>query len=208
MRLYATQERGEASAADVRRQVEEVLARKEFDWDRDSLLDRIGAWLSEHIDLPGLPASWAGLEWILLAPLIAAAAWGLLRLARHLRSLAVEVDPGASVEADRVAERVAELLASARAASAAGDRVLALRHYFFALVVGLGRRGELEYRDTWTNRELLERGQPTAEISALLTPLVGDLDAKGFGAVPTSEADVAYLEDLCSRWLETVGGSR
>ena len=71
----------------------------------------------------------------------------------------------------------------------------------FALVVGLGRRGNLEYRDAWTNRELLARGRPSTEVATLLSPLVDELDRKMFGRDETTAADVERLETLCSRWL-------
>lgn len=208
MRALPTQQLEDPTHAEVRERVDRVLARDEFDWDQQSLLERIGSWLAEHIDLPSLPGAWEGLELLLLAPLFAALVWLLLRLRRHLRRLRVGPEQELADDADRVAQRVAELLETARLARAAGDLRRALRHYFFALVVGLGRRGGLEYRDTWTNRELLERGHPSAEVAALLTPLVSDLDAKGYGGAATSEADVAYLEDLCTRWLSGSGGAR
>lgn len=108
---------------------------------------------------------------------------------------------------DAVHERVAELLAAARAAEASGDRVRALRLYFFALVVGLGERGELRYRDAWTNRELLERGRPSAGVRARLTPIVADLDRKSFGTEPVGVEDVRRLEGLCTAWLTSGRGT-
>ena len=183
-----------------------MLARGEFQWDRKSLLERAFDWLGEHIDLPGLPGAWDGLQWILLAPLFVATVWCFVLLRRHLVSLRRVPDLEFAQATDELARRVGELLAGARDARAAGDLRLALRLYFFALVVGLGRRGDLEYRDTWTNRELLERGHPTAPVSLLLEPLVGDLDRKGFGLAPTTEQDVTHLADLCARWLQTLPG--
>ena len=94
-----------------------------------------------------------------------------------------------------------ELLAEARAARARGDLPLALRLFFFALVVGLGRVGDLEYHDAWTNRELLQRGSPSPQVARSLEGVVRELDLKGFGRVPTVAGDVDRLEALCSRLL-------
>jgi hypothetical protein len=103
--------------------------------------------------------------------------------------------------ASRVSRRVSELLARARTAREEGDLVLALRLTFFALVIGLGRRGDLEYRDSWTNRELLARGHPSADVAARLGPLVDELDFKMFGDGLTTESDLERLDELCRRWL-------
>jgi hypothetical protein len=73
--------------------------------------------------------------------------------------------------------------------------------FFFALVVGLGRAGDLEYHDAWTNRELLQRGSPSPRLARALEDLVRELDLKGFGCVPTVEDDVNRLEALCKSML-------
>lgn len=86
----------------------------------------------------------------------------------------------------------------ARAKRAFAD---ALRFYAWALVVGLSERGDLEYRDAWTNRELVERGRPRPEALRVLAPLVPELDAKSFGHEPALEADVERLERLCREHL-------
>jgi hypothetical protein len=105
----------------------------------------------------------------------------------------------APVAVESRAHRVARLRAEARAADARGEHVLALRLEFTALVCGLGERGDLEYRDAFTNRELLERGRPGREAEALLRPLVPELDAKSFGGEPASHADFLALSALCDR---------
>ena len=101
------------------------------------------------------------------------------------------------------AERVRELLQAAASARDEGDARLALRLYFFALVVGLGARGDLEYDDAWTNRELVERGEPNTELRAWLEPLVGELDALFFGSSQPSDGDVERLAQLAR---QHVGG--
>ena len=70
-----------------------------------------------------------------------------------------------------------------------------------ALVLGLSERGELEYRDAWTNRELLERGSPRRDVAPILAGLVPRLDAQSFGHEPAGPADVENLSSLCDRLL-------
>jgi hypothetical protein len=87
----------------------------------------------------------------------------------------------------------------AREAADRGDHVAALRLLFRTLVVGLSERGELAYRDSWPNRELLERGAPKRDVLPILAPLVPRLDAQSFGREPAGPDDVARLTAVCDR---------
>ena len=107
---------------------------------------------------------------------------------------------------EEVAHRVAELRREARAAEGAGDWIRALRLYFFATVVGLGERGDLDYRDAWTNRELFERGQPSPETRERLGPLVSELDRHSFGGRPTDAARVRVFSETCDHLLKRSSG--
>lgn len=106
---------------------------------------------------------------------------------------------GAAADARRRRERTEELLARARAAREAGDRLLAARTYLLALVVGLGEQGDLEFQPAWTNRELLERGEVSPEVRARLGGLFDELDPKTFGHVALEDDDLRRLDDLCGR---------
>lgn len=97
--------------------------------------------------------------------------------------------------------RVEELRARARAAERDGDLVLALRTHLFALVVGLGEVGDLEFRPTWTDRELLERGHPEPRVRDWLGGLLDELDPKTFGHQRVSVEDVRRLDGLSARVL-------
>ena len=92
---------------------------------------------------------------------------------------------------------VLESLDLARAARAGGDRLLALRLYFAALVVGLSRLGSLDFRESWTNHELALRGAHTPELRALLVPLVDELDPLVYGGRAVTDAHLDRLEALC-----------
>lgn len=186
----------------VRAVVEEVLARPEFREEQDPLggvLEDFFSWLEGLFPDISLPEAGAGAHQFGVT-LAALAGLGLvLLLARSLRARRRRAEE-ASPDAERAA-RVDELRARAREAEADGDLTLALRLHFFALVIGLGQRGELVYSDAFTNRELLERGAPRPEVERLLGPLVRELDEHSFGHRPTGPAEVARFASLCERLL-------
>ncbi len=85
-----------------------------------------------------------------------------------------------------------------------GELALALRLNLFALVVGLSEHGDLEYREAWTNRELVERGRPRPEVRDRLTDLLDDIDPKTFGRTRTTPEDLRRVEALSLELLEGV----
>ncbi len=195
--------------ATVRTKIDEILLRPEFGG-RENLVRK---WFVEQLekflhaigDLLGIQPRHAADALVVLTyvALGTALVWIVWRIVRARLDRARPTDAGV-VEADPVAvrrARVADLRRSARAAHAAGDRVLALRLYFTALVVGLGEKGDLEYRDAWTNRELLERGEPSERVERELRPLVRDLDAKSFGGMPAFDEDVAAMSRVVDQLL-------
>ena len=118
------------------------------------------------------------------------------RAGRWRRRGARRVEPS-----EVVRQRVEELRARARAAEGDGDLVLALRTHLFALVVGLGEVGDLEFRPTWTDRELLERGHPEPRVKAWLSGLLDELDPTTYGQQAVSQEDVRRLDWLPARSL-------
>jgi len=189
----------------IRRTIDGVLARDEFaravqhepSW-LEQRWNEFTDWLERTFDLDigGAGDLLVTLLYVLLA---AAVVFLVVRLVMAwLRNR--RATPEATLEHARAA-RVAELLAAARAARANGDVVTSLRLHFWALVIGLSERGDLEYRDAWTNRELVERGHPRPEVARVLAPLVPGLDAKSFGHAPASDADVEELAQLCREHL-------
>ncbi len=192
----------------VREAVEEVLSGPDFRDEASPLEDAFAEFFEWFFGLfpdtgpaPDASVLEMGLQvvWILIlviaAGLLARVIWNYVRAVRLRES---EVQPTLSEE---VAARVRDLRHRAREAEVAGDFTLALRLYFFALVIGLGQRGELEYNSAWTNRELLERGEPHLEVAKLLRPLVGELDAHSFGEEPTQPEEVQRFADLCEDLL-------
>jgi hypothetical protein len=202
---------GAIPAEVVRAKIDEIKSRPEFGGERSML----GQWFSDLIDkilraigdVFGIDPRHAGdiLVVILYVALAVALVWIVWRIVRaRLDARAaqdagpLEVDPA---HARRL--RVGELRRLARSARTAGNHVLALRLYFTALVVGLGEKGDLEYRDAWTNRELLERGEPSERVERKLSPLVRGLDEKSFGGAPAHDDDV----DAMSRVVDELLGA-
>lgn len=200
-------QRGQLGQREVEASLEQILSRQEF---RDepsyveNLLADFAGWLSELFEGMGVDVepstiqAWAEGVWLTIAVLCGVILiWFWISIAKSQR--AREERPADL--SDIVAERVAALRERAKQAQEAQDFTRALRLYFFALVVGLGERGELDYSDAWTNRELLERGEPKASIAALLRPLVGELDEHSFGRRPVDLDEVQRFAGLCQQYL-------
>jgi hypothetical protein len=197
--------------AQVRATIDRILAGREFHRAQDGFgawvvkqLDKLGHWIGELFGLPSAGSA----RTVLLSFLTLAAvllAWALVRALARRRPAVERL--ASTPAADRRAATVAALRAEARNAAARGDHLAALRLAFRALVVGLSERGELEYRDAWTNRELLDRGAPRREVLPLLAGLVPRLDAQSFGREPAGAEDFARLDALCDRLLSTGAAS-
>ena len=196
--------RGEVAAM-----VQDVLARREFG-QGESMIEELVAWVLARIEPGGaveagrflfalVVSVLAGVLLYLLARFVAA---GRLRRAR-----AGAEDGPDGAGGPTIAQRVRELRRQARAARERGERRVALQKLLFALVLGLGERGDLQYRDAWTNRELLRRGRPAPEVERFLAPLVVELEAKEFGREAATEADLDRLESICDRALGAAEGA-
>jgi len=194
--------------AQVRATIDRILAAKEFRpkgglgaWIAEQF-EKLARWISELFGLRGEGSAHA----ILVTFLILAAAllgWAVARSLARRRPVVDRFAPAST--SDRRAETVAALRAQAREAAARGDHLAALRLAFRALVVGLSERGELAYRDSWTNRELLDRGAPRHEVLPLLAALVPRLDAQSFGREPATPEDFVRIDALCDRLLAAGG---
>jgi len=193
------------TAAAVREALGRVMARERIGVERArerSLAERFLEWLAGQ--LPGLPgvdprSLVPGLQWVLLA-IAAVLLWRFVAAWR--RRLAAGARAAAPEELEEaVRRRVARLVAAARAAEGAQDRSLALRLYLFALVVGHGECGDLEFRPAWTNRELLSRGRPAPELAAELRALLDELDPKVFGREGVTPRDLERVRGRCEALL-------
>jgi len=189
----------------VRDAIDRILAEKEFRPAKNGIgawigeqFEKLARWIAELFGLHGVGSARAMLvTFLILAAVLLA--WVTARsLARRRPGVAGNPPVPA---ADRREATVAALRAAAREAAARGDHLAALRLAFRALVVGLSERGELKFRDAWTNRELLERGAPRRDVVPFLAALVPRLDAQSFGREPATPEDFARIDALCDRLL-------
>lgn len=192
-----------ASAERVHRTISEVLGDDHYHAEKSALGKWIERILNSIATLFGVGSGAVGWTVVVVLAVIVIAV--LVRAVRSSRRNDAATAHGREPErADpRAARRarIRELRSQAREAESRGEHLLALRLEFTALVVGLGERGDLEYRDAFTNRELLERGRPDAAARSVLAPLVPMLDAKSFGGEPATARDVADLAAQCDRLL-------
>jgi hypothetical protein len=203
----------ERDAEQVAEALERVFARAEFQPEGE---DPLLAFLEKLFDLFSFSGNalsesvlWT-LMWIACIALGLFLGWLAARSQFWSRPRGLALDaaaPRARALSPTASERWAELRAQAAAARARGDLALALRLSFFALVVALSGRGDLEFRDAWTNREIVERGRPSPEVHAVLAPWVAELDAKIFGRVKVEEADLDRLASASERLLAAGGGA-
>ena len=190
-----------ATREEVEATLREVLAGSEFQRDRNMLMELL-EWLAERLDLgEGAAAVGEVLFWSLIGVLAVLTIYFLIRFAAAGRVRRRQRLEGELRQGPTIPERVARLRREAAAARKEGDLRLALRKNLFALILGLGGRGELEYRDAWTNRELLFRGKPAPKMRELLTAVVTELEAKEFGHEQVLARDVDRLEGLCELYL-------
>ncbi len=194
--------RGEVAAM-----VQDVLARREFG-QGESMIEELVAWVAARFESGGAIEAGQFLFALVVSLLVGVPLYLLARFvaAGRLRHAGAE-DGQDGAGGPTIAQRVRELRRQARAARERGERRVALRKLLFALVLGLGERGDLQYRDAWTNRELLRRGRPAPEVERFLAPLVVELEAKEFGREAATEADLDRLESICDRALGAAEGA-
>ena len=201
------QERAPADAQQVARALDDVLGREGFGQPEPSWISRqlesLWNWFKELFEIHGTDGGsvFAVLLYVLLGALILWLVWLIARSVGELRRRRAEALAALPPPPETLAQRLARLLAQARAAEVAGDHLKALRLYFWALVVGLSQKGELAYRDAWTAREMLERGRAGADVRARLAPLVREIDGKSFGGEPCGAADSARVAQVCRELL-------
>lgn len=196
-------------AAEVAAALERVFERPELRPDESGWFDRAFARLLEVLGGldPDPEAAWT-LLWIAVGAVVLLGTWIASRfLAGAARRRQVEsvASPALRAPVDLEA-RLAEWRARAAAARTAGDLTLALRLEFFALLLALSRRGDLELRDAWTPREMLERGRPSATARAALEPWLSELDARLFGTRGVSPDALRRFDELRETLLARGGG--
>lgn len=205
-RFYRGSETGAADRA--RADVEQILHSEAFvDANRNwfsALLDAYFEWRDKggaERTSSGGSSAWDPSQFLLVLIIAVVVVLIVVFIVQQFKDRRSDVARSGTI-AERIASRVEEFRSRARAAEAAGDWIEALRLDFFALVIGLGERGDLDYRDAWTNRELLERGMPGKQVELALRPVVGRLDAHSFGHLPSGREEVVEFRAFCDRLLE------
>lgn len=190
-----------ASGEEVTVAVTDVLSRREFQKER-SMLEDFLEWLFDRLELgQGAEALGEILFWLLIGTLAGLTIYFGIRFLAAGRIRRRKLRDAAERGGPTVGQRVELLRREAADARAGGDLRLALRKNLFALVLGLGSRGDLDYRDAWTNRELLFRGRPAPKMRDMLASVVTELEPKEFGREPVLDQDVDHIEELCRRYL-------
>lgn len=172
--------------------LKEVLSRPELNEEK-SLFSHLWDWLWANFDFSVVDA-FGLLRAILVGLAILAIfyAWTVWLRSRRLRSREEGNLAGAGVRSSRARE----LVEKARKARELGDKKKALRLYLSAILVRSGQKGGLIYRSSWTNRELLRRGEPEGRLRDVLEPLVLELEPKEFGRESIGAFDLDRLETL------------
>ena len=191
-------------AEEVERALDEILSRKANG--ETSLMEKLKNWFSEWFSWPDFSVEGSSGFWAALRDGVIILAFVVLIV--FLVRLAVNKlgehfgDRGAKGKSQiPVQQRVAQLRLDAREARLAGKLRLSLQKQFFALVLGLGERGDLEFRDAWTNRELLALGSPSNEVQNVLAPLLIELEPKEFGREAVQDHDLNRLEELARNYF-------
>lgn len=191
-------------ADEVGEALRRVFERPELQPDEPDLLERALEGLFEILSgFDADPAAAWTLLWLVATAVGLFGGWLLVRAlaaSARRRGVAEVAHDGRPAPVD-VEARLADLHARAAAARAAGDLTLALRLSFFALLVALSRRGDLDLRDAWTPREMLERGRPSARVREWLEPVLGELDAGLFGPRGVTPDDLQRFDVLRERLL-------
>lgn len=197
--MTAATQGADPTREEIRTAVEDVLEHPDF-----AVGDAEGSWIDQLFGDTDLSGD-VGVEMFSgLARLasVLSIVGGIVLVAAVIGSMALrwrnryrpDTSEGDSMGRER---SVAEMLELAREAREQGDLRDALRWAFGALVIGWARNGDLEWKPSFTHRELIERGQPQGDVRARLEELVVGVDARVFGDEPTTEADLDRVLELC-----------
>lgn len=187
----------------VARTLDGLLRGPEFTRER-TLWDEIRDWLAAHFDLDDVLSFGELFRALALALLVSAAVVAFVSAvrARRAREAARE---GERARRRGALERARELLEDARRARGEARARDALQRALLALFVASDHRGDLEFRRTWTTRELIRRGRPSPRVQELLGRLVEEYEPMEFGRVPIDGRDLDRLEALVESELERAG---
>ncbi|MFY9608625.1 MAG: DUF4129 domain-containing protein [Blastocatellia bacterium] len=209
-------------AKESREQLRGILARREFQQEKETRLGRLVKEVREKITsflneiymafgrlierLFGASARSGWFSVVLIVALFLAAAIGVIRMTRAIRPRK-RVDKkrrvlGEEIPAGTTSRDLAEAaLASARA----GDYRAGVRNLYLSLLYELSERGVIELDDSATNHEYLARVSSLASVAAPMGYLTDRFDYFWYGKFPSSEAE---FSNCLARYQEAMDQAR
>lgn len=186
---------------EAQRWAEEELSKQDYQEADLTLLQRLGAAISDFVGELAAPVADVRSVWLIVLVLLVIAALAALVVWRVRRGSGGSLsDPYRPLTVLVPDSDPAELRASARAAAAAGDWTLAVQESTRALLVDLGRAEVIEVTTASTASEL------TAAAAAARPAEAGELSRAGstfdditFGTETAAESDYTRVRDLDRR---------
>lgn len=202
----------ERDADDARRAIDAILARREFDEDQRTWLERARDWVFERIGdlidaLSGAGSGGAGtlVAWAVALVLTGLAVWLAVRLTRTWS----RTPPSPALPAPGARRSAADWRADAEAAEAAGDWRLALRCRYRALVADLAARGlveEVPGRTAGEYRRQVDRNVPGAAPD--FSGATELFEAAWYGGRASGPEEATRFRQLADRVLTGAGARR
>lgn len=176
---------------DSRQQLEEVLARPEFQDAQPTLLERFLRWLSEILpdaspDVRGLVDAAVGVFGVLAIALLV---FFVVRMVRH------NWREGETLESfGEIPIHATEAQAKATTAAGAGDFREAMRLLYLAALLHLDEVGLLRFDRALTNREVLATVVNRTTLHSALSPVVTQFDRVWYGHAPFGASDFEQMQ--------------
>lgn len=176
---------------DSRQQLEDVLARPEFQDAQPTLLERFLRWLSEILpdaspDVRGLVDAAVGVFGVLAIALLV---FFVVRMVRH------NWREGETLESfGEIPIHATEAQAKATSAAGAGDFREAMRLLYLAALLHLDEVGLLRFDRALTNREVLATVVNRTTLHSALSPVVTQFDRVWYGHAPFGASDFEQMQ--------------
>ena len=192
-------------APEVRKQqLRAILSRREFAPARQSLSERIMAWILRGIQrilqwifggIGGLEGSGQWLAVVLAIAVVVLFLWFLAGVLARLGGGRFAARPGSEEKASPGPDTPKAALDEAAKLASAGDFRPALRLVYIAALLELDERGLIRFDRTGTNWEYLSAIADHPELQRVLRPVTASFDRKWYGHEQASQSDYrAFLD--------------
>jgi hypothetical protein len=195
---------------EIRKQVEEILARPEFAPPKETSLnwvEKIFLWIGQRITefviwLASLQATAPVLFWLLVSMAILAVLFLMTYAGRKVRRiLYLGARPGGKDSEQQKRARLSQLYREeAQKWAARNNFTEAIRYLFLSLVYHFDEAGRVNFQQAYTNREYLALFAERPRVRTELRVFVDTLDDHWYGERPTDQARyeecLALYEDL------------